>query len=53
MRAFIRMELVDDLRRTHELKNINNLQARVTGYSDQKIIHGNQIYIVFSLLTLV
>ena len=38
MRGFLRMELVDDLRRTHEPKNINNSRARGTGYSDQNIL---------------
>ena len=42
MRGFLQMELVDDLRRTHEPKNKNNLWARVTGYSDQKSVMGRK-----------
>ena len=52
MRGFLRMELVDDLRRTHEPRNIYNSRVRGTGYSDQIISNENQIQIVFSLLTL-
>ena len=46
------MELVDDFCRTHEPKNTNNLWARNTGYSDQRISHGNKIQIFLSFLTL-
>ena len=43
MRGFIRIELVDDLRITHEPKNTNISRARDTGYSHQRISHGKQI----------
>ena len=42
MRGFLRMELVDKLRRTHEPKNTNNLRVIDTVFSDQKVVVGRK-----------
>ena len=42
MRYFLRMELLDDLRRTHKPNNKNNSRACGTGCSDKKSVMGSK-----------